>query len=423
MDKNNNKNNVMYNTKKKILKNKKTIIFLIIAGVFFIYCTFLLIKLLMNPTNTFIVTNGKIYKEESVSGYIIRDEQIVQNENSNGNIIQLKTDGKKVAKGEAIYRYTINNEEEINQKIKDLDVKIQEAMSKESDLFSTDIKLLENQIESKLENVYENTDIQQIKQYKKDIHNSVIKKAKIAGDLAPRESYIKQLINERTEYEKQLNENSKYVYANKSGIISYRVDNLENTLTVQDFSYLNKDFLESLNVKTSQIIATSTKDAKIIDNFTCYITCVSKTKEAVESEVGNKVKIRLPSLEEIPAKLVHKNNKNNNEVLLVFEVEQAVEKLIKHRKITFDIIWWSDSGIKVPNSALYYEGDFAYVLRNRVGYEEKILVKVLRQNDDYSIVENYSTAELEEAGYDTSKLEIKKSISVYDEIMLNKNKK
>ena len=51
------------------------------------------------------------------------------------------------------------------------------------------------------------------------------------------------------------------------------------------------------------------------------------------------------------------------------------------------------------------------------------MVKVLRQNDDYSIVENYSTAELEEAGYDTSKLEIKKSISVYDEIMLNKNKK
>lgn len=420
MSKSNNINNVMYNMKKKPLNGKKTIIAIIVAGFFLVYCIFLLVKLLINPTNTFIVENGKIYKEESTTGYILRDEQIVQSENTNSKVVHLKAEGEKVANGEAIYRYSMDNEAELNEKIKQLDTQIQEAMQNENNLFSTDIKLLESQIEEQLEDIYESTDIQAIAQHKKDISTSITKKAKIAGDLAPSGSYIKSLISERTDYENQLNSNSQYVYANKSGIISYRVDNLESTLTVGDFSYLNKNFLESLNIKTSQIIATSATNAKIINNFKCYITCLSETEEALQSEVGDKIKLRLPTSEEIPAEIVYKNNESDKEVLLVFEIEQSVENLINHRKIAFDIIWWSDSGIKVPNEAINYEGNFAYVLRNRAGYEEKILVKVLRQNDDYAIVENYSTAELEEAGYDISTLGNKKSISIYDEILIKK---
>ena len=86
----------------------------------------------------------------------------------------------------------------------------------------------------------------------------------------------------------------------------------------------------------------------------------------------------------------------------------------------YDVIWWSDSGIKIPNSAIKYDGNFAYVERNRAGYTEKVLVKVLRQNDNYAIVENYSTAELESLGYNSDSIDVKKSISLYDEILINK---
>lgn len=412
---------MVYDIKKKPLNSKKTIIAIGLACVFLVYCIYVLIKLLINPTDTFIVEQGKIYKEESSTGYILRDEKVIENSQVAGKIIQLKSEGKKVANGEAIYRYSLGNENEINDKIKQLDVQIQEALQNESTLFSTDIKLLENQIETKLGNVYESTDVHEIQQYKKEINNAITKKAKIAGDLTPTGSYVKQLIQQRTAYENQLNSNSKYVYATDSGIISYRIDNLENVLTVGDFTYLNKNFLNSLNLKTSQIIASNGANAKIINNFKCYITCLSKTNEALNSKVGDKLKIRLPTSEEIPAEIVYKSNESDNEALLVFEISQSVEKLTNHRKITFDIIWWSDSGMKIPNSALHYEGDFTYIIRNRAGYEEKILVKVLRQNDNYAIVANYSTEELEEAGYDVTNINNKKSISAYDEIII-KNK-
>ena len=342
---------------------KKTKVAIVIAGIFLVYCIIMFIKLLVNPTNTFIVEQGKIYKEEILDGYILREETVIENEEKNGSIVQLKTEGKKVANGEAVYRYSLENEEELNKKIEELDVQIQEALQKENNLFSTDIKLLESQIEAKLENVYENTDIQEVEQYKKDISNAITKKAKIAGSLSSSGSYVKQLIEQRSAIENQLNSNAKYVYASRSGVISYKVDNLEDKLSVQSFDYLNKGFLDSLNLKSGQIIASNSSKEKIINNFKCYITCVSKSEEALKSEVGNIIKVRLPNSEEIPAKITYKKIENNNEALLVLEIEQEVEKLINYRKISFDLVWWSDSGMKIPNSAIKYEGKFAYVIR------------------------------------------------------------
>lgn len=410
---------VVYN-KGTTVVSKKRVVLICATAIFLIYCTILLVKLLRNPTDNFIVENGKIYQEESSIGYIIRDEQVVENEDASNNIVQLKAEGKKVANGEAIYRYSLENENEIKEKIEELDKQIQELLRNENNLFSTDIKLLESQVEDTLEKVYENTNLQEIEQYKKEISNEITKKAKIAGNLTTNGSYVKQLIQQRSEYENQLNTNAKYIYSNKSGIVSYRIDELESKLTVGDFNYLNKDFLESLKLKTGQIVGSNSTKVKIVNNFKCYIACISKTDEAKKSEVGNKLKIRLPNSEEIPAKIVHKADQGNGDILLVFEIEQSVEKLMDYRKIMFDIIWWSDSGIKIPNSAINYEGNFAYVIRNRAGYEEKILVKVLRQNDSYSIVENYSTEELEQAGYNLGSLDSKKTISLYDEIIIKK---
>lgn len=60
------------------MKNK-TKVMAVISALMFIYCIYLFIRLLANPTDTFIVEQGKIYKEETQEGYIIRDEQIIQN--------------------------------------------------------------------------------------------------------------------------------------------------------------------------------------------------------------------------------------------------------------------------------------------------------------------------------------------------------
>ena len=294
-------------------------------------------------------------------------------------------------------------------------MEIQNNLSNDDTYFSTDVKLINNQIDKKLDEVCESNSLKKINQSKTEISTYLTKKMKIKAENSNNET-LKKLVNERNSYENQLNSNSKYITADRSGVISYRIDGLESSLKNGDFSYLNEQYLKSLDIQTGQIIALSSTSSKIVDNFQCNIVCILDSDEARNSEVGKSIKLRLQNSEEVPAKIVYKANEKNNKVLLVFEINDDVSELIKYRKTSFDVIWWSDSGLKIPNSAIKYDGNIAYVIRNRSGLKEKILVKILRSNDKYSIVENYSYAELKEAGYDTSGISNKKSISIFDQI-------
>ena len=97
--------------------------------------------------------------------------------------------------------------------------------------------------------------------------------------------------------------------------------------------------------------------------------------------------------------------------------------MISYRKISFDIIWWSDNGKKIPNDVIRYENrnnkEIAYVVRTRNGYLDKIWIKILRQNDKYAIVDNYNSAELREIGYTEEEIKERGNLTLYDEILKN----
>ena len=139
---------------KDINKRRKIALISIIVFVIAIYCIYKVVKLVQNPTDTFSVEQGKIYQEESVVGYIIREETVVKGSNYKNGMVQIKTEGERVAKNEAIFRYYSSGEESLKKKIADLDSKIDEAMAGEKNLFSGDIKTLERQIESIAQQVH-----------------------------------------------------------------------------------------------------------------------------------------------------------------------------------------------------------------------------------------------------------------------------
>ena len=130
------------------------------------------------------------------------------------------------------------------------------------------------------------------------------------------------------------------------------------------------------------------------------------------------IKIRLPNSKEVDAKIKYIGT-DGDDTVLVLRIQDYVEELTSYRKISFDIIWWSASGLKVPNTAIVYENDIACVVRQRAGYLEKVYVKILKQNDKYSIVSNYSSDELESLGFDLKQMGTKKSINMYDEVLVN----
>ena len=44
---------------------------------------------------------------------------------------------------------------------------------------------------------------------------------------------------------------------------------------------------------------------KIIDNTYCYIATISNTEEAANAEVGDKIRVRLPSGSEVSAEITY----------------------------------------------------------------------------------------------------------------------
>ena len=332
---------------------------------------------------------------------------------------QIIGEGSRAAVNENIFRYYSTNEENLKQKIADLDVKIQDTMSQEEGVFTSDAKILENQIDDKIQDINKVNDISKLTEYKKEIESLVSKKAKIAGEASPQGSYLRKLIEERKKYEIELNSGAEYVKAPMSGIVSYRVDGLEETLTPDNFSSLNKEYLESLNLNTGKIVASNEECGKVIDNFECYIATISSSEEAQNAKVGDSVKVRLSNNAEISAEITNLIKDENNEVVIILKVQKQIEELINYRKITFDLIWWSASGLKVPNQAIVQENDLNYVIRNRAGYLSKILVKVKKQGDKYSIVDSYTSEELKKLGLSNSEISTYKKISIYDEILVN----
>ena len=404
------------NTEKRKISKSKVIAATVIFAIILIYVIYYTVKLVQNPTNTFIVTNGKISQEENDIGYIVREETVIKGQNYKNGMAKIKNEGEKVAKGDSVFRYYSSGEENLKSKIAELDVEIQELMQNEKGNYPSDAKLLESQIEKELDSICQVNNAQKIQDYKKSINTYITRKAKLSS---PSNTKLKELLNQREEYENKLNSDSENVNATESGIVSYRVDGLEIVLTVDDFSKLNNSFLQELNLKTGQTVASSEEMGKIINNYECYIVFNSNTNEAKNSKVGDTLKIRLQNSDAVKATIENIIDEENGSKTIAIKITNDVEKLISYRKISFDIIWWDAEGFRIPNEAIKEKDGLAYVVRNRNGYYNKMLVKILKQNDEFCIVRQYKTEELLGLGFTNAQIYDMRNIALYDEIVLN----
>lgn len=408
--------------KRKLKVNIKLITAFIIALVFIACFAYNIIALFLNPTDTFMIENGKISKSEEAVGYLIREEKLFQGNNYKNGISQIKTEGQRVAKGDPIFRYYTNNEANLTQKIADLDLQIQDALEQNTNIYSSDIASLDRQIEENLKKITSINKKSDIAEYKKEINSALNKKAKLAGELSPSGSYIKELVSKRSKYEEQLNSGSEYIEATVSGLVSYKVDGLEEALTPKGFENITEKYLDGLKLKTGEMIPSSNESGKIVNNYECYIATILKSEEAKSAEINNKVQLVLSTGDEVKANIEYMAEQESGNVLIIFKVTGCVEKLISYRKISIEVVWWNANGLKVPNSSIIERNGKNYIIRKRVGYTDDILVKVLKNAESYSIIENYTSLELKELGYSTEEIKNMKTISLYDEILLKPSK-
>lgn len=407
-----NKNKI--NSKKKV--NKRAIVMIIAIFLLFVCMLYSFIAYVSNPVNKVTVIQGEISKEQSVSGYIIRDEKIIST-NMVSDIALTIADDSRAGKNDIVATYVSKSQEELEKKISDLDIKIQEAMENQTNIYSTDTKKIEIEVDNLLSKVDLENNRQTILQYKEQINNLIEKKAKMIGELSSSGSYINQLIKERNSYEKDLNESIDYIKTDRSGLISTRIDNLESVLNIDSLADITYSQLEGYNLRSDEIIACSSKALKVIDNYYCYIITEVNSIED-KYKVGDTISIRLNygNTDKTKAEIFDIKDSDNGKKMLIFKITKNVEGLVDYRKISFDIIWSETVGYKIPNAALSGSGNNATVVLIKYGLEYIVRVKILEQNEDYAIITDLSTADIEELNLSSD--DVKRKINIYDELII-----
>ena len=421
------------NTKVKN-NTKQNIIYIILSVsiIIFVYVVFQCIMLLKKPTSSVLVKNGRLTNFEEVTGYVVRDEEIIDTTAFIGKRQLVATDASRVAKNSTIVSYVKDDKNEIENRIAELDVEIQNIMETQQIVYSADVKNIENNIQKQIYSIINvNDSLYDIIQLKKEITSNLEKKASIVGELSPTGSKLNSLIEERMKNENKLNNSKQDLKSEKAGLISYRVDGYENVFTPASFSKLTKNDLDNIKINSNQVIPIHDEKIKIINNFYTYLVVPMNSDESKELNLNDVVKISfdgdVSSYEKATVEYIVDEE---DERIVVLKTTSEVEMLTQYRKINFDIIWWNYEGLKVPSNAIYDKeikdeitGQIYTTIKavrlEDASYQKEVWVKVEKRVDDFAIIENYEDEELINLGIPEELVDNRYKISMYDEVILH----
>lgn len=417
-----------------MLKKKNNNVIFVFLSLIIIVVILLIInivKLFIKPVETTLVKNGELTKYEEVIGYIIRDETVIDTSTYTGIMQPEIDDATRVRAGEVIATYVSKSEESLIKKIEELNVKIQEAMESQQTIYSSDAKALDANIQIQIyDNIKNNTNINVIKDSKRKLNNDIKKKAQIVGELSPVGSKLKELIEERTNYEKEINDAKQELLSSKAGLISYRVDGYENILTSENISDLTSEKLSKLKLNTNQIIPQENSQIKIIDNFEAYIVMFMNSPESKEAKLNDKLYLRFENTGDdlVPATVEYISEEENGR-LFTLKIETNTEELSKYRKINLDVVWWSYTGLKLHKNFIHQldvvnkNGEVVTtldsVLIKKVSSNDVAYVKILKEFGDYVIVDNYTDDEYIQIGFTEEDIENFVTLKMYNEVVIN----
>lgn len=385
----------MNNTKSKIKK------FFIIVSYIIITIVIVLLfspsfEFIKEPTKIFVVKEDILSEEEIVDALILREEQVITDDS--GKLLHQEAfEGEKLSKNMKVFRYYSTNESKQIDRITGIDEEIQKYLIDEQDnINSSDNTIIDSSIETKLLELNSTNQQSKVLNFEKNINDEILEKAKISGELSKEGSKIKKLLDEKKHIEKSLTAESKIIYSPIAGIVSYRVDGFEEKFDKNKLNDINIKTLSEYDIKAGSIIPETKDKCKIINNFENFLVINSKSDHALAAEVGNNVKVRIGNEAENVATIEAINDAGKDGKIIILKLTVNTENLLQYRKIKIEILWWEDIGLKVNNKSIIKKGDLSYVVRKRGNIFEEILIKIVKETDDYSLITNYLPEELNE---------------------------
>lgn len=373
-------------------KNKRRLIPYIIGTLliaFFGINIFLAIK---TPVTTQLVRVGELENALSTSGYVIRNELIL-NSPATGTLSCLVKEGERVSKGGRIASVYVGNADEETQ------IRLNRVMERIADYggdvaggsySSEDIKAAEFQINDKINGIISSMQSKKMSDAEKSKEELYKLMDRYKG--ANGQTTYSQLLKEKADLESSLQSVRKDIYAPEAGVFSSKLDGYEGFFDSKDLSKITPskiDEADKYDAKINTKIEQSKPIIKIFDNYEWYYTAVVDGAFAKDLKIGDYIELRFTDISRtlLPSNVASINTEESGRVSLVIACRYYEESIYRLRKTSAEIVLGTYKGLKIPKSAIRVQEDGAtgvYVLKDNIVRHK--LVKVLYAGANQVIV-------------------------------------
>ncbi len=389
----------MADKKKKGLKTGSIIfIFFLI-----IYIPSALYWLYGTNVGTEYVRYGTIEDYINTDAIIIRDSTVYKSPIS-GIYIAEAEEGDKVPSEFRIASIFNSSASNLIEELKQKEAQIFKAQGEKirnSEIFSRDVLILEEQIAEKLKLIARSSaknTFSDISKTEEEINELVLKKAKILGFEGSADTYITSLENEKDNIESRIELNCEEIITPEPGILSYVMDDYEEILNKMSISELTPDYFNKVlsegNSPDSDIWSIEAGEplAKITHNISFYLAICLDSSKGYQFEVGDIVKLRINDKElECSAETIYKSKNFDGKYILAFELDKYMSDLCSLRSVNIDLIISSYTGKIVPLSCLTdidSEEETARITLLKANFASIRNIDIIGKNDYYAIVDN-----------------------------------
>lgn len=396
---------------------KSNIRIIIVLSIIFVFAIVYISKKEFNHKTTYTVVNGDIESSVETSLYLIKKETVVDYDKSQA-ITAIVDQGKRASKYEAVATYQNESYDDYQKQIEDIDKQIQTLVKDLPVSYSADISSIDDKILKYSNEVQKTTSYLKIQEYKAKLDELAYKKINILANSSPDSSAIRDLVSQRENLVALSKSSNNTIVTTVSGIVTYKVDGIENKYEYNDIEDFDETEFEDL-ISTYDNTTNSEFGIKIVDNFGAYFLVKTQSGENdTYIKEGKSYNIRISDLENLTlsASLVKNINQNGYNYSL-FEIHNEVDNLIDYRKLSCEVVWNVESGMAVPLNAIYTDetDGYKYVLMVYGTDYVKVPINILTQSDSIALVENAQTEVYEKYNLDsTFKLEL------YDELVIEK---
>lgn len=361
-----------------------------------------------NPYQTVLSYSYTVDDTMEATGFLVRSEQVIAG--SGGIVDPLVDEGEKVAVGQAVAAvYQSQEAAQRQQEIQALELEIEQlqyALNTGNSV--ADSAQLSQEITDALAQLRTSVaqgDLTRLEDETLNLKSLVYKRETAFGEGSGSKEGLSESIQavqaQLSSLTAQAAQDTRRITVSQSGIFSAQVDGYEGLLTPEGLEALTPSSLDTLAAQS--VSGDASAVGKLITDATWYFICPLTEQQAARLTQGETVQVRFSRdwSGEVPMEVERIGAPENGRVAVILSSTRFLSDTTLLRRQTVDIVFYSQSGIRVPKSAIRVDeqeveddqtgelvtekvtGVYALVSGR---YEFKP-VNVLAERDDYCLVE------------------------------------